>query len=154
MHLAGANGIKVAKKLWELDNQGCYVDIVANEIKHQKGRGEKKGPLEYLLKKPTGGYHGPEVREFSGKQCGVHQKDVMIDGNYNGDPNQKIVFTGSHNLNNKSVRYNDETILRIKDREIHDQFMKHFFELRAAAAITWQTSKYKTYLDHHKFNCD
>lgn len=148
LQIAGANGRALAKRLWELDNQGCYVDIVANEIKHQSERGGDKQPLEYLLARPEAlppdrvNYHGPEVREFSSSQCGVHQKNILIDGNYEGKRNQKVVFTGSHNMNNKSPRYNDEVVLRITDSTIHQDIKKHFFDLRAGAAITWQTSKF------------
>ncbi len=53
-----------------------------------------------------------------------------------------MVFTGSHNMNNKSPRYNDEVILQINDSEVHDGFKRYFFDLRAGAAITWQTSKF------------
>lgn len=151
--IAGANATPVADKLWELDDQGCYVDIVATRIGHGT-RGKNPGPLEALLRAPTDIYHGPEVRELSSSQCGVHEKNIMIDGHYAGDPNQKVVFTGSHNLNNKSLRHNDETILRIKDESVHDAFVDNFFEVRAAAAITWQTSKYETTDPYDlEFNC-
>lgn len=147
MQIAGANGIAIAKRLWELDNQGCYVDIVANEISVAK-RAEPKTVLNYLLARPEAlppdrvNYHGPEVREFSGTQCGVHQKNLLIDGFFDGKPNQKIVVTGSHNMNNKSPMYNDEVILRINSASVHEKFKEAFFKLRAGAAITWQTSKF------------
>ncbi len=147
MQIAGANGIAIAKRLWELDNQGCYVEIVADEISVAK-RAEPKTVLNYLLARPEAlppdrvNYHGPEVREFSGTQCGVHQKNLLIDGFFDGKPNQKIVVTGSHNMNNKSPMYNDEVILRINSASVHEKFKQAFFKLRAGAAITWQTSKY------------
>ncbi|MEU8222365.1 phospholipase D-like domain-containing protein [Kribbella sp. NPDC048915] len=140
MQIAGQNGIDIAKRLWDLDNQGCYVDIVADEISLMESRDDTKHALEYLLRRPIG-YHGPEVREFSGSQCGVHQKNLLIDGFFDGKPNQKIVVTGSHNMNNKSPRYNDEVILRINSAAVHEKFKEAFFTLRAGAAITWQTSK-------------
>ncbi|MBM7787953.1 phospholipase D-like domain-containing protein [Tenggerimyces flavus] len=160
MQIAGKNGINIAKRLWELDNQGCYVDIVADEISLKKKRNGPKGALEYLLARPVAmpperdNYHGPEVREFSGSQCGVHQKNVLIDGHFNGKPNQKIVVTGSHNMNNKSPLYNDEVILRINSASVHEKFKQAFFKLRAGAAITWQTSKYDVEPKRNpKYNC-
>lgn len=104
-----------------------------------------------LLRAPTGKYHGPEVREFSTNQCGTHEKNILIDGYYDGKPDQKVVFTGSHNLNNKSPWYNDETILRITDSKVHEEFKEHFFTIRDAAAITWQTST--TDPDDFDFKC-
>jgi phosphatidylserine/phosphatidylglycerophosphate/cardiolipin synthase-like enzyme len=146
--IAGANGIKLAKRLWELDNQGCYVDIVADQISLKESRDAPKGALEHLLARPVAlpperrNYHGPEVREFSGDQCGVHQKNILIDGVYDGRKNQKVVITGSHNMNNKSPLYNDEVVLQINSAEVHKMFKEAFFEMRAGAAITWTTSKY------------
>ncbi|MGH3905354.1 MAG: phospholipase D-like domain-containing protein [Pseudonocardiaceae bacterium] len=160
MQIAGANGTAIAKRLWELDNQGCYVDIVADEIRNQGTRDGEKKALEYLLRRPEAlppnrvNYHGPEVQEFSGGQCGVHQKNLLIDGYYDGKKNQKVVFTGSHNMNNKSPRYNDEVILQINDSEVHDGFKRYFFDLRAGAAITWQTSKFDVEPKRDpEFNC-
>lgn len=148
--IAGPGGTGVAAELWKLDNKGCYVDIVGTEVSQKKG-----GPLRGgLLRAPTGEFHGPEVREFSTKQCGTHEKNILIDGFYAGNPNQKVVFTGSHNLNNKSPWHNDEVILRITDPDVHEAFKKHFFKVREAAAITWQTSKYSTTNpDDLEFNC-
>jgi phosphatidylserine/phosphatidylglycerophosphate/cardiolipin synthase-like enzyme len=153
----GDDARAIASRLWLLDSQGCYVDIVATDF-GKSTRDGKRGPLFDLLAGPIQwpfqpNYHGPEVREFSGKQCGVHEKNLLIDGFYDGEKNQKVVFTGSHNFNTKSLRDNDETILRIDDPEIHDQFKEHFFDVRDAAAITWQTSKYDVDLSKHKFNC-
>ena len=135
------------------------MDIVADEIKHRK-RDTPKKALDYLLARPQAlppdrtNFHGPEVREFSGGQCGVHQKNLLIDGFYDGKANQKVVFTGSHNMNDKSPRYNDEVILRIIDDSIHAQFKEHFFNLRAGAAITWQTSKFDVEPKRHPlFDC-
>ncbi|GAA1671844.1 hypothetical protein GCM10009745_13180 [Kribbella yunnanensis] len=145
--IRGAGGTEVADQLWKLDNQGCYVDIVGTDLSQAKD-----GPLRGgLLRAPTGKYHGPEVREFSTNQCGTHEKNILIDGYYDGKPDQKVVFTGSHNLNNKSPFYNDEVILRITDPNVHEKFKEHFFTIREAAAITWQTSKYET-TDPDKFD--
>jgi phosphatidylserine/phosphatidylglycerophosphate/cardiolipin synthase-like enzyme len=143
-------GAAVAAELWKLDNKGCYVDVVGTEVSQAED-----GPLRGgLLRAPTGKYHGPEVREFSENQCGTHEKNILIDGNYNGNGDQKVVFTGSHNLNKKSPFHNDDIILRITDPGVHDKFKEHFFKVRAAAAVTWQTSKYETTdPDKFEFNC-
>ncbi|MET9273612.1 phospholipase D-like domain-containing protein [Kribbella sp. NPDC003557] len=148
--LAKGGGAPVAAELWRLDNEGCYVDVVGTDVSQAED-----GPLRGgLLRAPTGEFHGPEVREFSTNQCGTHEKNILIDGNYAGNPNQKVVFTGSHNLNRKSPWHNDDVILRITDPDVHEKFKQHFFTIRAAAAVTWQTSKYETTdPDNLKFNC-
>lgn len=136
-------GTLIARRLWELDNQGCYVDIVADVIAD-----DAHGPLRALLAKPENmdgtstNYHGPEVREFNSDQPhGLHQKNLMIDGNYDNQPNQKVVFTGSYNFTYRSVRVNDETWMRINDATAHDDFVRNFLDVRDAAHTCWQTSK-------------
>ncbi|RZT17430.1 phosphatidylserine/phosphatidylglycerophosphate/cardiolipin synthase-like enzyme [Kribbella sp. VKM Ac-2569] len=148
--IAKGGGAAVAAELWRLDNEGCYVDVVGTDVSQAKD-----GPLRGgLLRAPTGKFHGPEVREFSKNQCGTHEKNILIDGNYAGNGDQKVVFTGSHNLNRKSPWHNDDVILRITDADVHEKFKDHFFKIRAAAAVTWQTSKFDTYdPDDLKFNC-
>lgn len=146
-------GTAIAKKLWELDNAGCYVDVVADGI------GTKKTgyvALKTLLKKPvpTDGvnYHGPEVREFYGDlPYGLHEKNLMIDGHFGGAADQKVVFTGSYNFTKSSagnsipgsneVRVNDETWLQVNDAGVHDRFVENFSKVRNAAHLCWQTSK-------------
>jgi phosphatidylserine/phosphatidylglycerophosphate/cardiolipin synthase-like enzyme len=148
--IAKGGGAAVAAELWRLDNEGCYVDVVGTDVSQAE-----EGPLRGgLLRAPKGKYHGPEVREFSTNQCGTHEKNILIDGHYAGKKNQKVVFTGSHNLNRKSPWHNDDMILRIIDPDVHEEFKKHFFKIRDAAAITWQTSKYETYdPDDLEFKC-
>jgi len=137
-------GTNIAKRLWELDNEGCYVDIVADVISD----GEH-GPLRALLRKPQlteagnwTNYHGPEVREFNGDQGrGLHEKNLLIDGWFDGKPDQKVVLTGSYNFTYRSVRVNDETWLQINDPGVHDRFRDNFSDVRNAAHTCWQTSK-------------
>lgn len=149
----GGVGTAIAKRLWDLDNEGCYVDVVADGLDYTPEK--STDPLRTLLRKPerteAGGgvnYHGPEVREFNSKQPhGLHEKNLIIDGNYDGEPNQKIVFTGSLNFtqasagNTSSHKVNDETWLQIEDDGVHDRFAENFADVRAAAHTCWQTSK-------------
>jgi hypothetical protein len=138
-----STGTTLARKLKHMDDQGCYVDVVANTF--GTGEGGNDGALEALLRKPKGDFHGPEVREFYNGEgySGLHSKDILIDGHFDGDPNQKIVITGTYNLTAKSVVVNDETVLVIDDADIHEEFKDYFFEIRDAATLTWQTSKYE-----------
>ena len=155
----GGIGVEIAKKLWALDNAGCYVDVVATDI----GTKSKFTALRTLLQKPERAnsdhvnYHGPEVREFnSAQKLGLHEKNLMIDGTFDGDPNRKVVFTGSYNFTQSSaanpndgdddkdeITVNDETWLQINDAGVHDRFVDNFFDVRNAAHTCWQTSKPK-----------
>ena len=125
-------GKQIAKRLWDLDKKGCYVDVVAGHL--------KDGTKDILLKK-AGGYHGPEVREFTGSP-GLHQKTMLIDGHYAGAKNQKVVFNGSYNFTFKSLRENDETWLRVKSADVHTAFKKNFWTVQCAPKVkTWQATK-------------
>jgi hypothetical protein len=149
----GGVGTAIADRLWDLDNEGCYVDIVADDITYAPKN--STDPLRTLLKKPertaVGGgvnYHGPEVREFNSKQPhGLHEKNLLIDGNYDGEPDQKVVFTGSVNYTQSSAgdtssfKVNDETWLQIDDAGVYDRFAENFADVRDAAHTCWQTSK-------------
>lgn len=146
--IKGAVGEAIAEKLWQLDNAGCYVDVVVNAVSQDKKDPTK--PLQRLLRKPlpcpepVGNCHGPEVREFyenAKEGYPLHEKNLMIDGNYDGDGNQKVVFTGSVNFNNKSLENNDETWLRLYDNQAYDDFVTHFQHAKCAAHINWQSTK-------------
>ncbi|WP_460406183.1 phospholipase D-like domain-containing protein [Actinophytocola sediminis] len=137
-----STGTYLTRKLKHMDDQGCYVDFVVDDI--GRGAGGHDGPLEALLRKPKSEHHGPEVREFYAESSkgGLHSKDILIDGYFDDKPNQKVVFTGTFNFTWKSVRVNDETQLQINDAAVHDAYRDYFFEVRDAASLTWQTSKY------------
>ncbi|OLF10656.1 hypothetical protein BLA60_15925 [Actinophytocola xinjiangensis] len=138
-----STGTVLARKLKAMDDQGCYVDVIVDKV--GKGAGGNDGPLEALLRKPKGDHHGPEVREFyaNSSKGGLHSKDILIDGYFDGKPDQKVVFTGTFNFTGRSVRVSDETQLEIRDAAVHDAFRSYFFEARQAASLTWQTSKFK-----------
>ncbi|WP_447193547.1 phospholipase D-like domain-containing protein [Streptomyces hebeiensis] len=53
---------------------------------------------------------------------GLHSKYLLVKGVYAGVANEKIVFTGSHNYSWQALRSNDETLLKINDDAVHDQF--------------------------------
>ena len=50
----------------------------------------------------------------------------MIEGQFAGRSNSKVVFAGSHNFSYGSLRDNDETLLRVDSPTIHDQYRSNF----------------------------
>lgn len=68
----------------------------------------------------------------------VHDKSVIINAKYGAPPsgaNRYIVFTGSHNLTQSALRYNDELILKLADsKPLHDIFVDHFQRAWASPA--------------------
>jgi len=63
----------------------------------------------------------------------VHSKYLLIDGMYNGAPDRKIVWTGSHNYSDNALRDNDETLLKVDDATVFDAFLENWLKLKSAA---------------------
>ncbi|GAB2823072.1 hypothetical protein GCM10022221_21410 [Actinocorallia aurea] len=69
-----------------------------------------------------------EARECT-EPMTVHSKYLAIDagaGSFEGVPGRKAVFTGSLNYMPFDLRRNDETVLRITDDRVHDQYRADF----------------------------
>ncbi|MCX5200770.1 phospholipase D-like domain-containing protein [Streptomyces sp. NBC_00237] len=56
---------------------------------------------------------------------GLHSKYVLVNGTYEGKSGRKLVFTGSHNYSYAALRANDETLLKIDDAGLYDQFKEN-----------------------------
>ncbi|CAN5329977.1 hypothetical protein BH11MYX1_BH11MYX1_13670 [soil metagenome] len=66
---------------------------------------------------------GIEIRHLTK----VHDKLFMIDGKYDGSAvNRKLVFTGSHNWENKSSYGNDELLASVENAAQYQLFYAHF----------------------------
>ncbi len=116
--------IEVAKKLWELDNDGCYVDIVYAKL-------DVNGTtVSDQLHKATA-YGGIALTQVSGTSV-VHSKYMIIEGAYNGVPNQEMVFTGSHTYTISALHSNDEALLKYVDPTIYTAYRSDFWRIRGA----------------------
>jgi phosphatidylserine/phosphatidylglycerophosphate/cardiolipin synthase-like enzyme len=71
-----------------------------------------------------------------------HQKYLIIQGNYAGDPNAQLVFTGSSNwAANGSV--NDDIVVGIQGKRVARQYLKNFnFEWRPGNSRNAYTTSY------------
>jgi phosphatidylserine/phosphatidylglycerophosphate/cardiolipin synthase-like enzyme len=59
----------------------------------------------------------------------LHSKYLLIEGHSNGH----WVLTGSHNYNQTSLRRNDETLLKLNNKAIYQQYVKNFEHMREVA---------------------
>jgi phosphatidylserine/phosphatidylglycerophosphate/cardiolipin synthase-like enzyme len=117
---AAGTHVRVAEPIWnegrgyivdllrDLDDAGCDVQIVYNSA---STRDEVK--VKLLEQFP-----GQELR----RGMHNHSKLILIDGRVAGADRQ-LVLTGSHNLTYGALRTNDETLLRIEDEAVYDQFL-------------------------------
>ena len=80
---------------------------------------------EQWVQAPTGGYDLPNAKV---RHIKLHHKFIVIDAKYNGHW-QRVVFTGSHNLNKRSLRSNDEAMLRVRNPFVYQQFRRHFLDI-------------------------
>lgn len=64
----------------------------------------------------------------------VHSKYLTVDGNYAGNPDAKVVWNGSHNLNMSSLIDDDENVLRVIDDRIHDAYSANFDRMLSYAS--------------------
>jgi phosphatidylserine/phosphatidylglycerophosphate/cardiolipin synthase-like enzyme len=119
--------IDVAKKLWQLDNDGCYVDVLYAQLD------VNGSAVSDQLHKATA-YGGIALTKVSAPQATsvIHSKYMIIEGAYNGVPNQEIVFTGSHTYTISALHSNDETLLKYVDPTIYTDYRSDFWRIRDA----------------------
>ncbi|PKV83273.1 phosphatidylserine/phosphatidylglycerophosphate/cardiolipin synthase-like enzyme [Streptomyces sp. TLI_146] len=130
---------EVAQKLWELDDAGCYVDIVYRYLDVEGGG----TAIADQLSKPTR-FGGIALHRLDDADDGdgdpktsnamaTHSKFLLIDGTYLGKADQKIVFTGSHPYTKSALTTNDEALLKYDDAAVHDAYRENFRAQRALA---------------------
>lgn len=110
----------VAKQLKRLINEGCIVDIISRVDALQRSPGKKVmkylGDNLFILP-----YRG-RIPEHEHPNS-IHTKIVMIDASIdNSQEKIPVVMTGSHNLDLWSLRANDEVLLEVRDRNIHERY--------------------------------
>ncbi|MET9518268.1 phospholipase D-like domain-containing protein [Streptomyces sp. NPDC002994] len=67
---------------------------------------------------------------------GQHSKYLIVNGKYDGVAGKKIVWTGSHNYSWQALRQNDETLLKIDNAALYDQYKANHAKLMSYCAGT------------------
>lgn len=116
--------LTIARKLWNLDNDGCVVSVVL----------ASKGStvLRDIVLKPTeyGGINVYNSRQDTNND-GVsdyysHEKYVLINGHMGTTQSAKYVWTGSQNFTTKSLRNGDESMLGIMGDEAYKSYSDNY----------------------------
>ena len=126
----------VAKKLWELANAGCQIEIVYRSLDNWSTDDKPMGQVANWLTKPVTGKGRITLHQLDNDRRGgsdSHTKYLLIEGTYYGGANKKIVFTGSHTYTQTALRYNDETLLKYEDAAVFDAYVQNFEAQRTAA---------------------
>ena len=111
----GSRGKYLARQVATLQRSGCDVAVI-----YGVGMGLA---VKSILQ-------GAGVPMSGGTVKGVrtHQKTLLVSGMYDGDPQARIVFTGSHNWTNGALR-RDETIFKITGQQAYDQYLANWNDI-------------------------
>lgn len=115
--------LDLARKLWELHNRGCKVQVIYNS-----GVTSRSVTAALLKPSPTYGMipvYDAWVDKNNDGHAGLyaHHKLLTINGVWFGHPNTKVTYTGSQNLTGPATRVNNDVILRILDDATHDAYV-------------------------------
>lgn len=125
----------LADKLVQLDAQGCYVEVAFTYDPPRDLTKPTQGHIaaQKILAKTSNAYGGVIPYYYCGSDATwIHDKYLLIEGNYYNTPDQKVVWTGSHNWTANSLRQSDETVLQIDDPTVHDAYVTNFNQIRTA----------------------
>jgi len=134
----------IAQKLWALDNAGCVVHVI------RTNNGTDDDAAMAILNNCTA-HNGVTIDsvhfrvsdndESTAELKGfIHSKYLVIDGYYDGSPNQRLVWTGSYNYTKGALRSNDEALLKISHHDdIFNAFQTNFALLNTYSYGTVQT---------------
>jgi phosphatidylserine/phosphatidylglycerophosphate/cardiolipin synthase-like enzyme len=128
----------IAQKLWDMDNAGCYVEVVERYDPTSSGEATS---MATLLKKTGSGYGGPVVKYYcTTDPIWTHAKYFQIEGNYYGKPDRTITWVGSFNWSTNSLRQADEVMLQWEDTTVFNAFRDNFRTVRDNPTIRSTTN--------------
>ena len=121
--------LDLAKKVWDLHNRGCKVEVILN-----KGRTNPR-VIAALLKKSKRGrlpvHDAWKDKNKNGKpEVYMHHKLLAINGRWFGHPNTKVVYTGSANFSAPATLTNNDIVLRIKDNATYNAYSRNLDYIR------------------------
>lgn len=111
--------IEVAEKLVELQKNGYDVKVFT---KNKSGNMDALDKLKDLEKE------GGELYVVDMSKQNTHSKFVLIRGKVNGEE-KKIINTGTHNFTYYALKYNNETLLELRNSSHFDQYWQYFDDL-------------------------
>jgi len=124
----------VANRLWDLDNQGCVVQIVSSIYMYEPQT------IKTLLK-PGGKNGNPQIYnaqlDFNGDgktDKYYHNKFIAISGRIN-NKSTKLVYEGTINMTGSPQRTDNDFILKIVDGKTFDQFSASIDMMSATHSI-------------------
>ncbi|MFF5976557.1 phospholipase D-like domain-containing protein [Streptomyces sp. NPDC012769] len=121
---------EVASKLVALKNAGCSVILA-----HDGYPGSLGTAVESVISgKLTQRVQCYEDRGTGVAKAGLHSKYLLVEGTYDGVAGRKLVWTGSHNYTYPALRANDETLLKIDNPTLFQQYKENHEHLMTYCA--------------------
>ncbi|WP_455351384.1 phospholipase D-like domain-containing protein [Streptomyces sp. SYSU K217416] len=115
----------VAQRLVALKSAGCSVTLAHDGAPGSMGT-VVESTISGKLTKRVECYEG---RGAGTAKAGLHSKYLLVNGTYDGAAGKKLVFAGSHNYTYPALRANDETLLKIDNPALYDQFKANHDQL-------------------------
>ncbi len=124
-------GVRIARRLVELDRLGCSVNLIygapTRSVSDILRRSAKNGGVVL--------YDSRHDRNYDGQvDLRVHEKYLLISGNFAGDSSAWHVTTGSQNWAGGSLTGGDEVTLSVASRWTYAQYMSNWRFLTQVAA--------------------
>jgi len=113
---------QVADKLAQLRAQGCWIDVIYTETDNT---------ITSRLNAAGIQHRGCRIPNGPGIDVRPHNKEMLIDGDYNGDSTPRV-YTGSANLTGSSLRSADEAFVRITSASYYARYLDAFYRIRDA----------------------
>ena len=113
----GERGKYLARKVAELKGAGCDIEVI-----YGVGMGASVKAILASAGIPMSKGRVKDVR--------THQKTLLLSGVYDGDPNARIVWTGSHNWSDGALR-RDEIIFKVQGQAAYDQYIANWNDIWA-----------------------
>jgi phosphatidylserine/phosphatidylglycerophosphate/cardiolipin synthase-like enzyme len=117
---------KIAQKLRALANDDCWIDLALNLNPGSVVSDEVKTALR--------NHDRINVDNVQTSPMWMHAKYMLIEGNYDGVPDNKVAWLGSHNFTISALRNNDESWLKIDSATAHDDLRMRFRDVMARSA--------------------
>ncbi len=108
------NREEIVEELYQLQEQGALVEVVTNSDVDKQIRKELRELDRHIY--------------YLNDDFNMHTKFFLLQYQQ-----QKQVWTGSHNLTERSLRENFEVLLKVTDHDLYDQYLQYFNEIKALA---------------------
>ncbi|MEU9981979.1 phospholipase D-like domain-containing protein [Streptomyces sp. NPDC050856] len=128
----------IATKMADMAKAGCSVILAADA--DPNGGGEGKPSMGRTVEDILYGKLTQRVECWEAPPAGrtgnigLHSKYLLVNGTYDGVAGKRIVWTGSHNYSWQALRQNDETLLKIDNAALYEQYKANHVKLMSYCA--------------------